>query len=959
MFDLIFETFNKKGCSNSSNNQQQQQQEQPFIGILDIFGFEILDQNNFEQLCINYANESLQLLFNDHMFVYEKEYYKTEEINVGDLNFTDNKNLLNLFTDKKNGIFTLIDEQLLLGGRGSDLAVLSGLTKSHGRSGKDKPGHLNYALPKLGNESFIIKHYAGDVEYQVHELLAKNSDSVHQDLMAMTSDDAFVSTLMTSYQNKRNGTKDNKGRKGSEEEKKEATSLKRTESTQLLGSTTISQRVILQMETLSSLIRSCTPHFVRCIKPNNAAQPAPNFDAMLVTKQLRFLGLVETCRIRRQGYPNRVAFAKLILKYGPLVPTKFQHHTRNSTQLPSDWAKSQDDLGRKYYSNNATQQSSWTPPEGSIGGSAESKTNQTVVWTEYSRDEDGAKYYYNKETQETVWIKPTNVVIAKEDTVQAQCIRLLTKYIGTSDSLDWQMGKTKVFLKDQKIEILDDVLAKYYENEENALKEISASKIQNCMRIKLAKMKVKALKAKQKAEEERLRRVAAEIEKQRLIDERAAADEAEKNRLNCAIKIQALMRGRKAKKLGVLAKKLAMRKKASTKLQSLVRMRSKQTMFQKQQSIAVKIQSLKRMKSRRASMANKKKALVKIQSTARMRTNRMKLTSQIKCCKLVQRNYRGYRIRQKVQIIQNARQEWKQFLSPNEAVLFASLVRKEAGGGVAKLLGFKKRRQLLMTSRPRFLYVDPNDGTLKGDVDFTGDDGVRVDLAIDIEKEEQKSDPTYKASKKDISQDFRVHTSDRVYLFTDLLGFANQWKKCALDYAETNKKGSTTMNAKTNAKTNATQDTIRKVMPMFVGVGDMVKRGFDIQHSVLIQGYLTKQSIKGRFGKKWTKRWFVLHGHTLYYFKSDQDAAPKGKINIPAEASIAPSADKPHCWRLTTPEMPTGMLIKAENAKEKRKWIEAMRAAIVSQSSAEWTAQRDGPTEETLRASGLNLMDMC
>ena len=146
---------------------------------------------------------------------------------------------------------------------------------------------------------------------------------------------------------------------------------------------------------------------------------------------------------------------------------------------------------------------------------------------------------------------------------------------------------------------------------------------------------------------------------------------------------------------------------------------------------------------------------------------------------------------------------------------------------------------------------------------------------------------------------------------------------------------------------------------MFVGVGDMVQRGFDIQHSVLIQGYLTKQSIKGRFGKKWTKRWFVLHGHTLYYFKSDQDAAPKGKINIPAEASIAPSADKPHCWRLTTPEMPTGMLIKAENAKEKRKWIEAMRAAIVSQSSAEWTAQRDGPTEETLRASGLNLMDMC
>ena len=70
-------------------------------------------------------------------------------------------------------------------------------------------------------------------------------------------------------------------------------------------------------------------------------------------------------------------------------------------------------------------------------------------------------------------------------------------------------------------------------------------------------------------------------------------------------------------------------------------------------------------------------------------------------------------------------------------------------------------------------------------------------------------------------------------------------------------------------KEQARQNVERKIMPMFVGIGEMVTRGFDIQHSVLLQGYLTKQSIKGRFGKKWTKRWFVLHGHTLYYFKSE------------------------------------------------------------------------------------------
>lgn len=64
------------------------------------------------------------------------------------------------------------------------------------------------------------------------------------------------------------------------------------------------------MDLLSKMVAG-QPHFVRCIKPNNDRQ-AHRFDREKVLVQLRYTGVLETAKIRRQGYSHRILYANFI-----------------------------------------------------------------------------------------------------------------------------------------------------------------------------------------------------------------------------------------------------------------------------------------------------------------------------------------------------------------------------------------------------------------------------------------------------------------------------------------------------------------------------------------------------------------------------------------------------------------------------------------------------------------------
>lgn len=53
-------------------------------------------RNHFEQLCINYANEKIQQFFIEHMLRDEQKWYKDEKLDVPDIPYFDNIQILGM-----------------------------------------------------------------------------------------------------------------------------------------------------------------------------------------------------------------------------------------------------------------------------------------------------------------------------------------------------------------------------------------------------------------------------------------------------------------------------------------------------------------------------------------------------------------------------------------------------------------------------------------------------------------------------------------------------------------------------------------------------------------------------------------------------------------------------------------------------------------------------------------------
>ncbi|XP_055103717.1 unconventional myosin-Ia [Symphalangus syndactylus] len=273
------------------------------MGVLDIYGFEILEDNSFEQFVINYCNEKLQQVFIEMTLKEEQEEYKREGIPWTKVDYFDNGIICKLIEHNQRGILAMLDEECLRPGVVSDstfLAKLNQLFSKHGNyESKVTQNAQRQYDHTMGLSCFRICHYAGKVTYNVTSFIDKNNDLLFRDLsQAMwKAQHPLLRSLFP------------------EGNPKQA-SLKRppTAGAQFRSSVAI----------LMKNLYSKNPNYIRCIKPNEHQQRG-QFSSDLVATQARYLGLLENVRVRRAGYAHRQGYGPFLERYRLLSRSTWPH----------------------------------------------------------------------------------------------------------------------------------------------------------------------------------------------------------------------------------------------------------------------------------------------------------------------------------------------------------------------------------------------------------------------------------------------------------------------------------------------------------------------------------------------------------------------------------------------------------------------------------------------------------
>ena len=255
------------------------------IGLLDIFGFECFQENSFEQFCINYANEKLQNLYVEDIFKEIENMFKREGLSehYNKIEYKDNTIILEGMGKYPSGIFYQLDNECNVGQK--DMNLLSRILQQ----AKTNPSIKSSLKNK---DKFFICHTAKDVEYTIGGFCTKNLDEFK--LRMRDSIDSIKDELLQTMIGNNSGE---------ERHKKE----------KFLGG-----KFRSDMDNLAKALGECVRHYIRCLKPNEVKKKnyfVPWFSLL----QIKYMGVLDTIRVRQEGFPVIKSYKEWYLKFEDAV----------------------------------------------------------------------------------------------------------------------------------------------------------------------------------------------------------------------------------------------------------------------------------------------------------------------------------------------------------------------------------------------------------------------------------------------------------------------------------------------------------------------------------------------------------------------------------------------------------------------------------------------------------------
>ena len=418
LFTFLVSRINDSICY--SEESESKEPPSAVIGLLDIFGFESFKTNSFEQLCINYCNEALQQQFNAFVLKNEQAEYEREGIEWSFIEFPENQDVIDLIDKRGSGILAILDDQCRAPGTSDRSFALDIFNKCK--------NHVRFSANRKQTAllQFCVNHYAGPVEYTSHGFIEKNRDELPKEAgeLLQNSFNPFIRLLASMMENL-------------------ATERSNSVMKSSRSMTTVGGQFRRQLKRLREKIDVMSPHYVRCLKPNDQLIP-DHFHRAAVAEQLSCGGILEAVRVARAGYSNHYSHDDFVRRYRCLGWDALKTPRRKESSMGSPQPK------KKFFAGATPQKDSPTNAENAVPMTPNSMLTLTSCKTLVQHLCQLLKQDQKDENDEN----ERNSANKQSDPKNTS-----SKNIGgtTSESarVGIQIGKTKVFLRHKAFESLE------------------------------------------------------------------------------------------------------------------------------------------------------------------------------------------------------------------------------------------------------------------------------------------------------------------------------------------------------------------------------------------------------------------------------------------------------------------------------------------------------------------------